>query len=354
MKRTKRSKYRKAWMLWVTMEGLVATLAIVQSFSILRAVYLTRGAVPSASLSVAGSLLSAIFFPILVTLVLSTGAMEHKLSSAVEVLMDGLRAVAGGDYTIRLPEEKRQLLADLYKDFNHMTEELQSVRTLREDFANSYSHEFKTPITAIKGFAELLSEPDITDEERTQYLRIIQEESARLAELTNRTLLLTRLESQRFVPDQSTFALDEQIRRCAILLSRNWEEKKLSFTAELDGVAYTGSEELLRQVWLNLLTNAIRHTPPGGEIGMTLKKERGEAVVSVWDTGEGMPPEVQAHIFEKYYQGGDGKKQGLGLGLSIVRRVVELSGGRIEVSSQPHQGSVFTVYLPLPPDGTAH
>ena len=229
-----------------------------------------------------------------------------------------------------------------------MTEELQSVRTLREDFVNSYSHEFKTPITAIKGFAELLSEPDLTEEERQQYLRIIQEESARLAELTNRTLLLTKLESQRFVPDQTTFSLDEQIRRCAILCAHSWEEKRLTFSAELESVDCTSNEELLRQVWINLLNNAIRYTPPCGEIGVELRQVGGEAVVRVWDTGSGMTPEVQSHIFEKYYQGAaEDKKHGLGLGLSIVHRIIELTEGRIEVDSQPQQGSSFTVYLPL-------
>ena len=344
----KRSKYRKAWLLWVTMEGLVATLAIMQSFLILRAIYLSQGDVPHITAGAASYIASAIFFPILVTLVLTTWAVEHKISTVIEKLMDGLRAVAGGDYSVRLDEKKPQPLDDVYEDFNRMAEELQSVRTLREDFVNSYSHEFKTPINAIKGFAELLSEPDITEEERQQYLRIIQEESARLAELTNRTLLLTKLESQRFVPDRTTFSLDEQIRRCAILLSHSWEEKNLTFSAELETVDCTGSEELLRQVWLNLLNNAIRYTPAGGEIGVELKWMGREAAVRVWDTGAGMTAEVQAHVFEKYYQGGSGeKKQGLGLGLSIVHRIVELSGGRIEVDSQPQQGSSFTVYLPL-------
>ena len=345
----KRSKYRKAWLLWVALEGLLATFAIMHSFLLLRYFYLSQGtSIPAASVSAVSSVLSAIYLPLLITLVLSTGFLEHKLSSAVEMLIGGLRAVAGGDYTVRLHAGKRQLLDDVYQDFNRMTEELQSVRTLREDFANSYSHEFKTPITAIKGFAELLSEPDVTEEERQQYLRIIQEESARLAELTNRTLLLTKLESQRFVPDRAAFSLDEQIRRCAILCAHSWEEKNLTFSAELETVDYAGSEELLRQVWINLLNNAIRYTPAGGEIGVELKKTGKEVAVRVWDTGAGMTPEVQAHIFEKYYQGDTGgKKQGLGLGLSIVRRIVELSGGRIEVASQPQQGSSFTVYLPL-------
>ena len=344
----KHTKYRRAWLLWVAMEGLVATFAIMQSFLILRAVYLSKGDLPHLTTGATSYIASAIFFPILVTLVLFTGTMEHRISTTVEGLVDGLRAVAGGDYTVRLKAGKRPLLDDVYEDFNRMAEELQSVRTLREDFANSYSHEFKTPITAIKGFAELLSEPDVTEEERQQYLRIIQEESARLAELTNRTLLLTKLESQRFVPDRTAFSLDEQLRRCAILCAHSWEEKNLTFSAELETVDYTGSEELLRQVWINLLNNAIRYTPPGGEIGVELKKEGREATVRVWDTGAGMTPEVQAHIFEKYYQGDSGgKKQGLGLGLSIAQRIVELSGGRIEVASQPQQGSSFTVYLPL-------
>ena len=348
MKR-KHSKYRKIWLLWVALEGLVATFAIMNSFLLLRYLYLSRGtAIPEASVSAAGSMLSAVYLPLLITLILTTGFLEHKLSANVINLMDGLRAVAGGDYSVRLKTDKHQLLDDLCEDFDRMTEELQSVRTLRENFVNSYSHEFKTPITAIKGFAELFSEPDLTEEERQQYLRIIQEESARLAELTNRTLLLTKLESQRFVPDQTTFSLDEQIRRCAILLSHNWEEKHLTFSAELETVDCTGSEELLRQVWLNLLNNAIRYTKPGGEIGVELRQVGGEAVVRVWDTGSGMTPEVQSHIFEKYYQGAaEDKKHGLGLGLSIVHRIIELMEGRIEVDSQPQQGSSFTVYLPL-------
>lgn len=266
----------------MALEGLVATFAIMNSFLLLRYLYLSRGtAIPEASVSAAGSVLSAVYLPLLITLILTTGFLEHKLSANVTNLMDGLRAVAGGDYSVRLKTDKHQLLDDLCEDFNRMTEELQSVRTLREDFVNSYSHEFKTPITAIKGFAELLSEPDLTVEERQQYLRIIQDESARLAELTNRTLLLTKLQSQRFLPDQTTFSLDEQIRRCAILCAHSWEEKRLTFSAELESVDCTSNEELLRQVWINLLNNAIRYTPPGGEIGVELRQVGGEAVVRV-------------------------------------------------------------------------
>lgn len=131
-------------------------------------------------------------------------------------------------------------------------------------------------------------------------------------------------------------------------VSESGEEKHLTFSAELESVDCTSNEELLRQVWINLLNNAIRYTPPGGEIGVELRRVGGEAVVRVWDTGSGMTPEVQSHIFEKYYQGAaEDKKHGLGLGLSIVHRIVELTEGRIEVDSQPQQGSSFTIYLPL-------
>ena len=150
----KHSKYRKIWLLWVALEGLVATFAIMNSFLLLRYLYFSNGtAIPEASVSTAGSVLSAVYLPLLITLILTTGFLEHKLSANVTNLMDGLRAVAGGDYSVRLKTDKHQLLDDLCEDFNRMTEELQSVRTLREDFVNSYSHEFKTPITAIKGLS---------------------------------------------------------------------------------------------------------------------------------------------------------------------------------------------------------
>ena len=158
----KRSKYWKVWLLWVALEGL-ATFAIMNSFLLLRYLYFSHGtAIPEASVSAAGSVLSAVYLPLLITLILTTGFLEHKLSASVTNLMDGLRAVARGDYSVRLKTDKHQLLDDLCEDFNRMTEELQSVRTLREDFVNSYSHEFKTPITAIKGFAELLSEAAVS------------------------------------------------------------------------------------------------------------------------------------------------------------------------------------------------
>ena len=275
--------------------------------------------------------------------------LSQHITRPIKNIAAAAKEFASGNFDVRVPEDNHCYEIDeLAVSFNNMASDLDQLEELTRGFISNVSHEFKTPITAIKGFAELLSEPDLTEEERQQYLRIIQDESARLAELTNRTLLLTKLQSQRFLPDQTTFSLDEQIRRCAILCAHSWEEKRLTFSAELESVDCTSNEELLRQVWINLLNNAIRYTPPGGEIGVELRQVGGEAVVRVWDTGSGITPEVQSHIFEKYYQGAaEDKKHGLGLGLSIVHRIIELTEGRIEVDSQPQQGSSFTVYLPL-------
>lgn len=228
-----------------------------------------------------------------------------------------------------------------------MAEELQGVQTLREDFINSFSHEFKTPITAVSGFAELLQEPGLTEEERSQYLQIIAEEAHRLANLANSTLLMSRLESQHSIPEKEPFSLDEQIKRCTILLSSAWEKKRIAFSADLEPVSYVGNEELMRHVWINLLNNAIKFTPEGGEVSITLQCSPEQIQVQISDTGIGMSPEMISHIFDQYYQGEPNHtEKGLGLGLSIVHRIVELCGGQIQVDSIPNQGSVFTVLLP--------
>lgn len=340
MRRTKR---HISLLIWLVMEVLIATFGTAQMLLLLYYLF-ADGNNGTVSLPL---LLTAAFFPISLTLIGCTYVFARQFNRHVSVLEDGLRRVAAGDFSVRLKPEEGKPLENAYTDFNKMVEELQGVQTLREDFINNSSHEFKTPITAVKGFAELLMEPGATEEERGEYLCIIRDESSRLAELTNRTLLLSRLESQRVIPDRKAFSLDEQIRRCVILLAGSWEEKQMEPLLELEAMQYTGNEDLIQQVWLNLLSNAIQHTPSGGEIGVSLRRADGETEVRVWDTGEGMPPEVLTHIFDKYYQRNPSKKsRGLGLGLSIVRRITELCGGRIEVESRVGEGSSFTVYLP--------
>lgn len=320
----------------------IVTVASVAPFALLHAMdrfYWAR----ASSLFVLGML----FFMGAVVGVTAT-LFSRRFNKLVSGLTEGLTAVAGGDFSRQLDPEKGGPLKQAYEDFNKMCGELQSVQTLRTDFIDNFSHEFKTSITAVKGFAELLREEGVSPEEKEQYIQIIIDESSRLADLANSALLLSGLESQQYISGKEVYLLDEQIKRCAILLSSAWEEKKIAFSAELESVRYYGNEELMRHVWLNLLGDAVKYTPEGGEIGIALQAGPEEVTVRVTDTGVGMSEEVQAHVFDKYYQGEAGKRgKGLGLGLAIVHRIVELCGGRIEVSSVEEQGSVFTVTLPL-------
>ena len=335
-------KKRKDLAGWLALESIIVTLTSALVFVLLHiwgSLYWV-GTPKSSTLVFWGLVIMGAIVGITSTL------FSRHFNHLVSGLTGGLTAVAEGDFSRRLDPKKGGPLETAYEDFNKMSQELQSMQTLRDDFINNFSHEFKTPITAIKGFAELLREPDTTPEEREQYLQIIIDESSRLSDLSNSALLLTKLESQQCIAEKHPYSLDEQIKRCAILLSPAWEKKEISFTASLEPAEYDGNEELMRHVWINLLSNAVNYTPAGGEIAVALRAGPEELAVSVSDTGVGMSEEVRAHIFDKYYQGGAGGGKGLGLGLAIVHRIVELCGGRIQVDTVEDQGSTFTVFLP--------
>jgi signal transduction histidine kinase len=264
----------------------------------------------------------------------------------ISKLIKGINHVANGDFNIRLNPDNAGPLKDVYINFNKMGAELQSVQALRNDFVNNFSHEFKTPITSINGFATLLLEENIAEEDKQKYLQIIANESERLASLADSSLLLSKLESQQLIVDKKPYSLDEQIKQCAILLSKEWNKKDIEFTAELEQSQYNGSSDLMQHVWINLLTNAIKYTPEHGEIIVTLEKAGSFIKFAVSDTGKGMSEEEMARIFDRYYQGDSSSNKGLGLGLAIVKRIIDLCGGKIEVNSVVNEGSTFTVFLP--------
>ena len=270
----------------------------------------------------------------------------------VTTISEAMEKAANGDFETELvmtgSGSAARIYEDIYDNYNKMCAELKQVQILRNDFINSYSHEFKTPITSINGFAELLLSQNVTEEERSQYLRIIADESARLADLANSTILLSKLDSQTIITDKNLYSLDEQLRHCSIVLSSQWQAKNIRIDNELSELQYHGNSQLMEQLWLNLLNNAIKFTPENGEIKVSLSSIDTEITVSVSDSGIGMNEETTAHIFEKYYMGEKThNKQGLGLGLSIVQRIVCLADGEIYVSSRPNAGSTFTVKLPV-------
>ena len=257
--------------------------------------------------------------------------------------------IAKGDFKVHIQEtfHEKSDFGILQRSFNHMASELDSIEMFRNDFINNFSHEFKTPIVSVQGFAHQLMAGGLTPEEEREYVRIIAAESDRLAKMANNILTLSKLENQAIVTEKTVFYLDEQIRTCLVLLEKQWSSKNIDLNLELDEVKYCFNEPMLAQVWMNLFGNAIKFTPAGGTVSCSLRGNEEKVTVRISDTGIGMDDSTRRHIFEKFYQGdtshtGDGN----GIGLTIVRRVLILCGGRIEVKSSPNEGSTFTVTLP--------
>ena len=286
-----------------------------------------------------------IFTVILVPL--NTVLYRRRLKE-ITTLSDSISTVAKGDYNTRIDCSKGGQMTPIYEDFNKMCAELASVQILRNDFINSYSHEFKTPIASINGFASLLLEKKMSDEERRQYLGIIVEESSRLSKLASNTILLSKISAQQIVTDTETYDLSEQIRQCSIILSKSWLDKKIAFSGEFPPAMFTGNKELMQHLWLNILGNAIKYTPTGGKIVVEVIPQDASITVQIDDTGEGMSKKTLGHLFEPYFQGdASHASQGLGLGLSIAKRIVELCDGSITAQSELGAGSRFIITLPV-------
>ena len=264
-------------------------------------------------------------------------------------MMNATDKIAAGDYSVRLdlkgPEEFRQLSSK----FNHMAEELGSVELLRTDFVNNFSHEFKTPIVSIRGFAKALKWDDLSDQEREEYLDIIISESERLSALSANVLYLSKLEKQSILTDKKTFNVSEQIRLAIALLDQKFTEKNLHIMFDSQEYFLTGNEEMLKQVWINLLDNAIKFSPADGVITVTISQDALHTYISVSNEGTSIKPSDQAHIFDKFYQADPSHAtQGNGLGLSIVKKIVDLHGGTITVSSDAGTTFAVSLYNELP------
>ena len=270
----------------------------------------------------------------------------------VKQVINSMDSLAHGDFRTRLnfPEglSRFPTATEVAGSFNHMAEELEQTEMLRADFVNNFSHEFKTPIVSVAGFADLLLEGNLSPEEQREYLKVISDESHRLANLATNVLTLTRVENQSILTDVTRFNLSEQIRNCLLLLEGKWAEKDLQPDADIGDIMYEGNRELLRQVWINLLDNAVRFADPGTDLRVTVTETPAEIMVAVTDTGPEIPAENLDRVFRKFWQGDSSHASpGNGIGLSIVKAVAELHGGKAFASSAAHT-TVFTVVLPRP------
>ena len=258
------------------------------------------------------------------------------------------KRIAEGDFSVRVPEKTHiHEMNILVENFNRMAHELEGIEMFRSDFINNFSHEFKTPIVSIRGFAKQLQNSNLTDEERKKYTEIIASESERLSGMATNVLLLTKLENQQLIAEKKPYSLDEQIRNCVLLFAKEWESKNIELDIDLESITYVGNEELMSHIWINLIGNAVKYTHSGGRISVRAFEKNEEIAVHVSDNGIGMSHDVMEKIFEKFYQCDTShSEKGNGLGLSLVKRIVELCDGRIVVSSEIGAGTEFTVFLP--------
>ena len=259
-----------------------------------------------------------------------------------------MERVAAGDFTVRLDNPGALgEMRDSYAHFNTMTRALAATETLQSDFISNVSHEFKTPINAIEGYAMLMQDAGNDPALQREYADKILLSTRRLSELVNNILLLSKVDNQTMPLEKHPYRLDEQLRRAILLLERKWTQKQIEWDVDMDEATYTGNESLMLHVWVNLLDNAIKFDPVGGEIRLRLHCESTCIRITVSDNGPGIPKDQQSAIFESFYQAdGSHKSEGNGLGLALARRIVRMCGGEISVSSEPGKGSCFTVELP--------
>ena len=288
-------------------------------------------------------------------LTLLFGTIDHirrklMVDRPVKIITEATEQIMQGDFSVRV----RPMHGAGMEGFNQigmainaMAKELAGTETLRTDFIANVSHELKTPLAVMGNYATMLQRPGITEDEKNEYAKAISEAARKLAQLITNILKLNKLENQQIFPQPTEFDLGEQLCECLLGFEDAWEAKNLEIETDIqEDVRVKSDPELLSLVWNNLISNAVKFTPDGGRIGLSLKTEDSRVVVQVRDTGCGMTPQVGQHIFEKFYQGDTSHAtQGNGLGLALVKRVVDILGGEISVQSLFGQGSTFTVSI---------
>ena len=292
-----------------------------------------------------------LFWIIVISIVIGgtiTNFLTIQFFEPITKLNKAMKQVAERDFSVRLETKtKFKDIRDIYTNFNLMAQELETTEVLQTDFISGVSHEFKTPINAIEGYATLLQSEDETQPvERHRYVDKILLNTRRLSNLIGSVLLLSKVDNQAIPAKQVKFRLDEQIRQAVLILEPEWSKKEIEFDIQLDRIEYTGNETFLSHVWSNLIGNAIKFDPVGGSITMRLHQEERGTVFMIEDNGPGISEASKSHIFDKFYQGDTSHKdEGNGLGLAIVKQILASYQGSIDVENIPEGGCRFTVVL---------
>lgn len=276
--------------------------------------------------------------------IITTVLLSRLVLTPMVELNRALQAVAEGDFSIRLKEKSIiREIRDSCHSFNRMAEQLAATELLQSDFVSNVSHEIKTPVSAIEGYAMLLQ----GDGRQQEYVEKILFNTQRLSQLVGNVLLLSKLDNQTAALKKTAFRLDEQVRYAIVALEPKWSEKEIDFDVDMEEVVFTGCESLLAHVWQNLIDNAIKFDPYGGLVRIRLTQSEEGVAFTVRDNGPGIAPAELTRIFGKFYQGDSSHQdQGNGLGLSLVQRIVALHGGKVIVENHTDGGCIFTVRLP--------
>ena len=297
------------------------------------------------------------FLWITVCTILANLILYHKMRKvfrSVEALSEAADEVAKGDFSISVEQKEHLHIAeieDMYDSFNQMVRDLGTIETLRKDFVSNVSHEIKTPIAAIDGYAMLMQDQSLTDEERRDHLESIRYNCHRLTALTGNILMLSRLDNGTMIPKKEPFRLDEQIRKVVLSMEDAWTAKQLELDIDMDPVTYVGDEDLIYHIWTNIIGNAIKFSNQKGLLQIRMEdnpSETGVVCVTIRDSGIGLTSEQMRHMYDKFYQGDKShSSEGNGLGLALVKQITTLLHISMSVKSKRGQGTAFILELPI-------
>ncbi|OTY46660.1 two-component sensor histidine kinase [Bacillus thuringiensis serovar pingluonsis] len=340
---------------------LKVTGAIIALFSFLTIIWSTAFYVSSSILDALAIHLSpfvtylisdilSFIFMILLWILIAV-LMRPKREAMIWTIIEPIQKIAKGDFSVKIRNEEKYdgEIGVLVKSINDMTDELNAMEKMRQEFVSNVSHEIQSPLTSIKGFARALQDTNLPEEKRKHYLTIIETETTRLSKLSQNLLKLTLLESEEYTPERVTYRLDQQLKQIVLNSEPLWAEKEIELDLDLEKVHITADQESMSQVWINLIHNSIKFTPSSGKISIKLKEYETLVEVRIRDSGIGISEEQKQHIFERFYKADSSRNRaygGSGLGLAIVKKVLNLHQGGIKVESEEGNGTEFIVCIP--------
>lgn len=350
------SKHKKAERLRFAVSLFISTIAFSFSFwlsyLITTFIYQYTGTPPKPWPYIITGLAGLYIFVAGVKIIVDINGKRHNPFGRTQIMeetLDAMKRITQGDFSVVMKVDQHDPFSELAESVNKMARGLGTMENLRQDFIANVSHEIQSPLTSISGFAELLRNKEISEEERVHYIDIIEAESKRLSKLSDNLLKLSSLDAEATPLSFSSFRLDKQIQNSLLMLEPQWADKNLDFSLELQPVHISGDENLMAQVWINLLHNSIKFTPDSGTINITINNDDTWVTCHIADNGIGISEEDKLHIFERFYKVDKARDRsfgGNGLGLSLVKKIIELHKGTIQVESEIGVGTVFHIKLP--------